>query len=403
MEIRRSKKLLLLSFGLVTLFGFLLLFSGCQFLSSFNDPLSAKNLALVASSIADYKDDSAVAESSKLEVDDVNGKGLVIAKSLTTTTRVVTRNDGTVVTITEVLDDKNTLDDKSDDTVTVTREYKAWNGAVRQDKIVRPLKPSADWNCWDADNLCTQSNITISSFINGVKVSEGSETLIWRRDGDSVSIYKIIKETHRIGRNGGINKVEIVIDENGLQHKTRYRIRVTNDGEVVVRSFSYEEFVGEDGNVYTKIVRDDGSYGIVVQKKNPRIVEYYNAEGKLKVRVTEERDLESGVLEVTKEFYNENGELVKTRKINFTYKFLGDEVIITKKFDSGRSVTIKVTEADDGYTVNRNGYVYVVKFEEGNINIYNEASELIASVSFGEDGNAIVRYSGSGSEERVNL
>ncbi len=393
----------LLVLGFLGLAGLFVSISGCQMFSMSSDPLSARNLAMVVSSVADYRNDSTVAASSKLEVDDVSGKGIVISKSLTSTTRVVTRSDGVVVTIVEVLDDNNTPGDRSDDTLTVTRTYTAWDGAARMDKIIRPLKPQADWSGWDSNDLYTQGDIKISSFINGVKISEGTETLVWRKDGDTVSIYKIIKETHRIGRNGNINKVEIVVDKNGLQKKTLYRIHVTSDGEVVVHSFTFEEITGSDGKIYTKIIKDDGSYAIVVNKKNPRIVEYYTSDGILKMRITETRDMGNGDLSVTKEFYDPSGNLVKTRKIVFSYRFIGDEVVVTKRFDNGRSVTMTITESSDGYTINRNGYTYIVKFEKGNVAIYDKDSNLIATVTFNNDGSVTVKYSGSGKETRVNM
>ncbi len=393
--------LLVLTFIVTT--GIFVSLSRCQMFPLNSDPLSAKNLAMVVSSVADYRNDSTVAASSKLEVDDVSGKGIVISKSLTSTTRVITRSDGVVVTVVEVLDDNNTPADKSDDTLTVTRTYTAWNGAARMDKIIRPLKPQADWNGWNADNLYTQDNIKISSFINGVKISEGTETLVWRKENDTVSIYKIIKETHRVGRNGNINKVEIVVDKNGLQKKTLYRIHVTSDGEVVVHSFTFEEITGADGKVYTKIVKDDGSYAIVIEKKNPRVVEYYTADGILKMRITEERDMSTGDLSVTKQFYDSEGNLIRTRKVVFSYKFIGDEVVVTKKFDNGRSVTMTISESENGYTINRNGYIYIVKFEKSDVAIYDKDSNLIATVVFNDDGSVTVQYNGSNKEEKVNL
>ncbi|MCD6120245.1 MAG: hypothetical protein J7K04_00235, partial [Spirochaetales bacterium] len=287
--------------GLLILGALLMLafFTGCQ-LMPFGNANSAKNLALLASSITDYRNDSAVASSSKLDANDLQGKGIVIGKSLTTTIRTVTRDDGTVVTIVEVVDDNNTPDNASDDTVTVTRTYDIWAGAQKQDKIVRPKKPGLDWAGWQ-DGLFVQKDISITSFINGVKVSEGTMDVTWRQNGSDVNLAEIVKETHRIDRNGVVVKVDTVIDTDGLQTKTKYRIKVTASGDIVVHKFTYEEFIGDDGQVYTKIVRDDGSYAVILQKKNPRITEYYTAEGTLRMRVTETRDKSTGELSVVKE------------------------------------------------------------------------------------------------------
>lgn len=381
--------------GLLIVGAFLVLafFTGCQ-LMPFSNANSAKNLALLASSITDYRNDSAVASSSKLDADDLQGKGIVISKSLNTTTRTVTRDDGTVVTIVEVVDDNNTPDNPADDTVTVTRTYDIWAGAQKMDKIVRPKKPGLDWDGWQ-DGLFVQKDITVTSFINGVKVSEGTMDITWRQNGSSVTLAEIVKETHRIDRNGVVVKVDTVIDENGLQTKTKYRIKVTTSGDIVVHKFTYEEFTGDDGQIYTKIVRDDGSYAVILQKKNPRITEYYTTEGILRMKVTETRDKSTGELSVVKEFYDASGKLVNTKNVSFQYKFLGDEVVITKTFDNGKQLTMTVQESDEGYTVNRNGFVYNVKFDGSDVLIYDADSNLIAKVSFNTDGNVTIIYADS--------
>ena len=289
-----------------------------------------------------------------------------------TTTRTVTRDDGTVVTIVEVVDDNNTPDNASDDTVTVTRTYDIWAGAQKQDKIVRPKKPGLEWAGW--------------------------------QNGSEVNLAEIVKETHRIDRNGVVVKVDTVIDTDGLQTKTKYRIKVTASGDIVVHKFTYEEFIGDDGQVYTRIVRDDGSYAVILQKKNPRITEYYTAEGTLRMRVTETRDKSTGELSVVKEMYDASGNLIATKNVSFQYKFLGDEVVITKIFDNGKKLTMTVQESDEGYTVNRNGFVYSVKFEGSDVLIYDADSNLIATVTFNSDGSLTVTYADSSKgSETLNL
>ncbi len=371
----------------------MLIFTGCQFMP-FGNANSARNLAQLASGITDYRNDSAVASSSKLDANDLQGKGIVISKSLNQTTRQITRDDGTVVTIVEVADDKNTPANTEDDSLTVTRTYDIWSGAQRTDKIIRPRKPKADWTAWNGD-LYVQDGIQITSFINGVKVSEGTMSITWRKNGDQVSLAEIVKETHRIGRNGAIVKIDTVIDENGLWTKTKYRIKVTSSGNLVVHKFTYEEFTGADGQVYTKIVRDDGSYAVIIQKKNPRIMKYYNADGILKMKVTETRDKSTGDLSVVKEIYDADGNLIATKNISFQYKYTGDEVVVTKTFDNGKQVTMTVQESDEGFIVNRNGFIYNVKFNEGNVAIYDQNSNLIATVTFNSDGSWTVIYADS--------
>ncbi|GEM_PF-5083062 len=376
---------------IVVLGGIALVFTGCQLLPGGN-PTSAKNLALLASGMLDYRDETAIAASSKLDVDDLDGKGVLTSKSLTTKTRTITRDDGTVVTIVEVIDDKNTPSDPTDDMVTVTRSYDIWGGNEKEEKIVRPLKPKSSWDVWDANNQYEQTGITIESFINNVKVSTGTMDITWRKSGDQVSVAKIVKETQAVGRNGAINRVVIEVDENGLQKKTRYRIKVTGEGEVVVHSFTYEEYIGDDGNTYMKIIRDDGSYAIVISKKNPRIVEYYTGEGILRMKVTETRDSTTGDLSVVKEIYDNEGNLVRTRNLTFSFEFVGDTVIVTKTFDNGRKVVMTVEESDNGFTVNRNGFVYNVAFQGSDIVISDEKGNLIATVKINEDGTWTVVY-----------
>ncbi|RKX85611.1 MAG: hypothetical protein DRP57_03385 [Spirochaetes bacterium] len=122
------------------------------------------------------------------------------------------------------------------------------------------------------------------------------------------------------------------------------------------------------------------------------------------MRVTETRDKSTGELSVVKEMYDASGNLIATKNVSFQYKFLGDEVVITKIFDNGKKLTMTVQESDEGYTVNRNGFVYSVKFEGSDVLIYDADSNLIATVTFNSDGSLTVTYADSSKgSETLNL
>ena len=183
---------------------------------------------------------------------------------------------------------------------------------------------------------------------------------------------------------------------------TLYRIRITATGdEVVVHSFTFEEFV-DNGEIYTKIIRDDGYYFIVIQPKDPKLTESYDPDGILLTRTTEFLDRETGELSIEKEFFDTEGNLIETRNCTMRFIFLGDEIIIIKTFDNGDEVTLRIQEEEDGYTVNRNGLVYSIRFIANGVEIYDENMDLIATVTVNEDGTWTVIYP-DGSEETVSI
>lgn len=328
---KRNKKLLLLLFALA------ITFSGCGFLSTQNST-TTKDLAMIASGISDYREQVLLASTGKVDKEDFEGS--ISSKTLYTDERIVVLPDGTVVTIVEVLDDNNTPEDPQDDIITVTRSFEFWQGAERLEKIVRPGKPGPEWDCWveveDGTSRCVQDGILNEIYIEGVKIKQGLITVTWRKQGDdTVLLEKIEKEIYSITREGAVERVVIEIDEDGLQTMTLYRIRITATGdEVVVHSFTFEEFV-DNGDIYTKIIRDDGYYFIVIQPKDPKIIESYDPDGILLTRTTEFLDRETGELSIEKEFFDKEGNLIETRNCTMRFIFLGDEIIITKTFDMG--------------------------------------------------------------------
>ncbi len=374
--------------------------SGCFFPSG-RTADSPEDLAMLASSVSDFKNMQVLASMGSLEVEDLEETGSPRPsgeKSLITDEWIKVLPDGTVVTWVRIIDDKDTPDDPEDDTVTVTRTYNIWAGEFEKiEKIVRPRKPEAGWRLWVDDRLVQEG--TSKEFIDGVKVKEGTLTVTWKRCGDEVSVEEVIKESYRPDRSGGIVRIVITVDDQGLNTRTKYRIRLTRDGEVVVHSFTYEEFI-EDGQVYVKIIRDDGYYAIVRNPLDPRITEYYTPDGILLAIVTETRS--GRTLYVEKEFFDETGNLIATRRVRIEFRFLGDQVVITKTFDNGRTGTIIIEEEENGYTVNRNGFIYRVTFIEHGVEIHDGNGNLIATVIFNDDGTWTIVYP-DGTEKTVSI
>jgi len=364
--------------------------------SALDDP---EELAKAAVSAADYSSLQQVAAAGRLEVQDLEESGEPSgAKALFVNEWQTTLPDGTVVTWTHVLDDRDTPDDPEDDVITVTRSYDVWNGEVEKtETITRPRKPEAHWTSWVDDRIVQEGDVQV--FADGVLVRQGTITATWERGGDRVYVAEAVKECYRPDRAGAIERIVITVDRDGLQTKTSYRIRLTVDGEVIVHSFTYEEFL-DDGEVLVKIIREDGWYLVVRSPRNPRITEHYDPDGRLTARVTETRD--GRHLDVVKEFFDAEGNLIATRHVAVEYRFLGDRVVITRTCDNGRTHTIVITEDEDGYTISRNGYEYGVKFIESGVELYDAQGSLIATVIFNEDGSCTVTKA-DGTETLVEL
>ena len=364
-------------------------------------------LALMASNVSDYRDMQALASAGKMEVEDLEDEGggsdSLLFKTIYVDTWEVTRSDGTVVEVTKIWDDADTPEDTEDDTVTVTRSFDIWNGAAeKMEKIVRPRRPELSWSSWNGDTLVWTGEVT--SFVDGVKIEEGTITVTWAKDEENIWVTQVVKEWQRLDRNGVVEKLVVSVEEDGSQTKTKYRIRLTQDGEIIVHSFTYVD-IEEEGQIYMKIIRDDRSYAIIRQKGNPRIgepriTEYYTPYDILRLRVTETRD--GRTAHVVQEFFNDDGELISTRRLDITFQFLGDQIIITKTFEDGSEQHVLIEETADGYLVNRNGFVFTVKFTIDGIEFYSRAGEWIGTVTLNDDGTWTVTYPDE-TEEVVDL
>ena len=73
------------------------------------------------------------------------------------------------------------------------------------------------------------------------------------------------------------------------------------------------------------------------------------------------------------------GNLVHTQRL--AVHFLGDQIVVTATFASGRTVDVVIRERDDGYEVVRDGITYVVRFTDAGIEFYGPDGELIGTGS----------------------
>ncbi len=337
-------------------------------------------LAAIASIAMDYNSQQATAALGQMDVEDLEEDG---AKTLFVEEAEKVLQDGTIVTITKTHDDNDTPETTEDDLLTVSRVFDMWLGEEKTEIIERPLRPAADWSLWVDDSLV--QNGSCEEYIGGIKIAYGTIKATWLRTGDEVRLTKIDKEYIRLDRNGIIVRTIIEIDENGLESKSKLRIRVTDGNEVIIHSFTFEE-IDEDGVIFTKIISSDGRYSIIRNQKDPRITEFYTAEGILVKRSTEARDSENRALNITVEFFDSEGIKTYEKNIAVKFRFIGDEVIITKTFDDKREVIISISESDEGYTVTKNGHVYSIVFTESGIEIYDNIGDLLAYITVNDDG-----------------
>lgn len=395
-----------------------LILSGCSFFGL--GPMSAGSLAQVASAANDYHTQALLASMGRLEVEDLEASGSGGSQgashgsspgygpqTVTVDESTHTLPDGTIVTITRLHDDRDTPSDPTDDLLTVTRSFELWEGATKIHQIERPLRPdhTAVWG-WVASAVPGISELaqagTVEVFVEGIKIKSGTVDITWRRDdaSDDVWVYQVDTELIGIGPGAAITRTVITV-EAGLQTKTVYRIRVENGTDIVVHSFTFEEF-DDNGEILTKIIRDDGWYVIVREKRAPRILEHYDPDDVMRLRSVTERDPVTGRRTTIREHYDADGNLVAVRELQIRIQFLGDQIIVTKTFDTGRTVDVILTETDNGYRITRSSFTYLVVFTDEGVELYTEDGALIGTVIFLADGDYRVVFP-DGESERVAL
>ncbi len=358
---------------------------------------SSKDYVEIASTAIDYreKEREIVALMGIIDREFFEGSNLLAPLTLFTREKTIVWNDGTIITIFEILDDKDTPSDRQDDILTITKSYEVWEGSTKVEKIIRPRKPEADWDCWveDVDEIerCIQDDIPIELFIEGIKTHNGMITLTWIKKDGEILLEKFDKILFGVGQGGTAERIVIEINESGVQNTTVYSVRVTEgNNDVVVHSFSVEE-IEKEGEIFTKITRDDGFYTLILKQINPKVKEFYNPGDVLYMKVTEILDKGTGKISIVREIYNQ-GNLVDVKFETVQFRLLGNEIIVTKTFDNGDEILIRIQEGVNSYIINRNGLIYHIVFISNGIEMYDENMDLIATVVFNEDGTWTVIY-----------
>ncbi|MBT3274283.1 MAG: hypothetical protein HN368_14090 [Spirochaetales bacterium] len=384
----------------ITLILMVLALSGCDMLGIGGGYENSTTLAAIASAASEYNDEALVEALSSLDKDDYEEKGVGVKTLFVEDEVIRLLPNGTEVTITKTLDDGDTPADPEDDILTVYRQYDIWSGETKTETIIRPLKPAADWTGWDIAGQLVQVGTTQVE-VDGFTIQEGTATATWQLEGTAVRLIRLENESSGIGGGGAVISTITEWDENGLQTRTRIRIRVTPDGTIETREFTFQE-VEIDGEIYTKIIRDDGMYAIIISRSDPKITEYYTADGILLLITTVTRDPETRERTILRQRYDESGEPVgEPFEVNVSYRILGDTVIITRT-TSNREITVVLKETPDGYEVTRGNYSYTVVFDGDDILLYNSDGSLIGTVTHNDDGTWSVVYP-DGSEEIVSL
>ena len=365
--------------------------TGCGFLANTpGDPLTLASIATVAWDVhaqLQLQSTGALERSDLLETDPPVSSGHAPA-TVTTDSSTRTLPDGTLVTIVVEIDDRNTPEPE-DDILTVTRTHDSWGGAEKAERIVRPRRPESTWGTWVDDLLVQQG--TIVATLGGVTVQQGTITATWERLGDEELLVEVDRRLWGVGPDTALVRTVITSDGEG-ETRTRYRIRVIDGDEVVVATLVFETFIDDDGIERTRILRDDGSFALIVSPRDPRIIEHYDPAGILRVITTETWDRPSGVRFITRDHYDADGTLVATVHGEITIRTDDGVLLVERRFDRGREVTATVTELVDGYLIDRDGFVYRVAFVVDGLEIFDDAGLLIARITFAEDGSVMDSY-----------
>lgn len=353
--------------------------AGCSGMMPWGGVEMGTNLAALAATVVEYYEESIVENLGNVDKDDYEEAGSGAKAIYMTDETEKTLANGTVVTITKTLDDSGTPDDTTDDILTVYRQYEIWSGETKTEIIVRPLRPLPEWSGWDENGRLIQEG-TVTIQIDGFTVHQGSATATWRLDINEVWLEKLETEITSVSGSGTIVKSVKEWDENGLITVTQTRVRVTPDGLVETREYSIEEVI-IDGEGYAKILADDGSYAIIINKVDPRVVEHYDAEGTLRMITTVTRDPDTRERIVERRLFDENGEETgEVITVSLRYRVLGDTVLVTRTRD-GRETTVSIRETAEGYEVIRQNITYSVVFSGTDVLIYGSNGDLIATVS----------------------
>ena len=275
--------------------------------------------------------------------------------------------DGTVVTITRSYDDNDTLDTKEDDTVFVSRSFEYEVEETRREELERPAIPEAEWNGWTDDSLI-QNGIK-NVFAGDIQLSQNLIEATWILDPLNIpELSKLeIDKSHLLRPKTRIEEV-IEFDDDGLRTKNVTRFILDGSSWIPLHTFSFKE-VNIGGSIYLKILRDDGSYILEIWEDLERIRSYYSADDTL--LLVETISYRGARREsVTRDFYDESGNLIRTvsRDLSYTY---GDGYVQIKGDVNGKNCTITITETDEGYLVEQGSRVYTAVFTDTGLEILN--------------------------------
>lgn len=364
----------------------IIILSGCQLLEIGQERPSG--IAEIAAIVSEYQLQSAYSENTSSD-------DSLLEDSATTTSFQVSAFEilATNVTIERVLDDNGTPNDPTDDEMTITRTWTAWNELAHKEVLVRPLKPTsaAAWaGEWDANGQIEQTG-TLAHYVSDMSTPFATVTLTatWQIDTGTVYLSFLERVGDRIGRDGVLNKVFVTVDANGQRTKEVIRYRLTGGNEVVVSRLVYEEWIDPDTQeVFTKVTRyvgdssESDGYAIIRSHVDPRIVEFYSNEDLLLKRRTETRNTADRTTDVEVIFYDADGNVVNTVNGSIKVRADGDSVIVTKEFDNGRERTVTITDNGDGFTVDRNGRTYTVTFlDDGSILVETEDGTFTVTIN----------------------
>jgi hypothetical protein len=321
-------------------------------------------------------------------------------RAVTSDTKVWEYPDVTI-TITRELDDQDTPT-PTDDTLTVTRELDYGFEANKVHVLVRPLRPTTDpewdsymdgdgssgWTVDPTDQILQDGTIAI--LLGDVQLSGGEVEATWARVGDIIFAEQIIKEMSNVVHPNVVHRTIITQTVDGETSLLRER---EVDG-IVVHSFTVEPYVDPDtGETLPRITRDDGGYAIVRARGDrlggPRIVDYYNAEDLLLMRMEEIRSFPIGTMVSTRTYFGPDGEITGIRTVTYSVNYIeGDEdsVQITRTVN-GRTRVVTITESGDVYVVVMNGESYLMRVVDAStVEFLDDAGNVIMIAERSPDG-----------------
>lgn len=398
-------KRLMISMG--TLVAAIALLAGCA-IGADSGP-SDLNAAMAAGAVLDFVASEGYEQVQELEVAqdayDLSGGG---SRAITTETTVHEYPNVTVTIIRE-LDDRDTPE-PTDDILTVSRTYDYGFEANYIHVLVRPLKPTTDvaWDSYDTgdgpqgwtvvpvDEIDQEG--TISRALGSVAVANGTVAATWVRDGSDVYAGELVREVTDLVRTALVRRTIITQDAAG-ETSLRYEREV--DG-VVVHSYTVEPWTDPDtGYTHPRVVRDDGSYAVVLAKGNrsgaPRIVDYYDANDVRLMTVEEVRSGARGIITSTRTHYDATGAITGVGTVTYAVNYTeGDEdTVQITRVANGVTRSVVITESGDVYLVTVGGESYRARVVDANtVEFLDDAGSVVMTATRTPDGRWVLDRGG---------